>query len=288
MTQTATVINFDRPVVKADLENGFTRIANELTEALMQNAAKLCGREFQIVHAVIHKTFRFHKKSDWISNSQISEMTGIAPSKISDLKKSLIAKNVLVLNGREMSVNTTVSEWQDYPKKGKDKITRKRVTDYPNAGNDLPEKGYKITPNRGTHKKTTNTKDNYTKDNCRVAAPKPSSAKQKKSDVKSEILALPIPTGLSFSMWKEWVECRSENKKPMTVRSAKMQISKLEEWHAKGHDLDDIVKTSIANNYQGLFEPKGFSQNNANTWQNRKTQNNIDVLSDFVRGGNHD
>ena len=74
----------------------------------------------------------------------------------------------------------------------------------------------------------------------------------------------------------------------MTVRSAKMQISKLEEWHAKGHDLDDIVKTSIANNYQGLFEPKGFSQSSGNTWQARKTQNNIDVLSDFVRGGNHD
>ncbi len=288
MNQTANIINFERPVVKADIENGFTRIANELTEALMQNAAKLCGREFQIVHAVIHKTFRFHKKSDWISNSQISEMTGIAQSKISELKKSLIAKNVLVLVGREMSVNTTVSEWQDYPKKGKGVITQKRVTAYPSSGNGLPEKGYKITPNRGTHKKTINTKDNYTKDNSRVAAPKTSSAKQKKSDVKSEILALPIPTGLSLAMWKEWVECRSENKKPMTVRSAKMQISKLEEWHAKGHDLDDIVKTSIANNYQGLFEPKGFSQSSGNTWQARKTQNNIDVLSDFVRGGNHD
>ena len=67
-----------------------------------------------------------------------------------------------------------------------------------------------------------------------------------------------------------------------------MQISKLEEWQAKGHNLDEIVKTSIANNYQGLFEPKGFSHGSGNTWQNRKTQNNIDVLSDFVRGGNHD
>ena len=67
----------------------------ELTEALMKNSAKLCGREYQIVHAIIHKTFRFHKKSDWINNAQISEMTGIAQSKISELKKSLINKNIL-------------------------------------------------------------------------------------------------------------------------------------------------------------------------------------------------
>ena len=74
----------------------------------------------------------------------------------------------------------------------------------------------------------------------------------------------------------------------MTVRSANMQIKRLEAWQAKGHNLDEIVQTSIANNYQGLFESNGFSQSSGNTWQARKTQNNIDVLSDFVRGGNHD
>lgn len=288
MTQTADVINFNRPVVKADIDNGFTRIANELTEALMQNAAKLCGREFQIVHAIIHKTFRFHKKSDWISNSQIAEMTGIPQSKISELKKSLLAKNVLLLNGREMSVNTTVSEWQFYPKKGKGKITQKRVTDYPKTGNGLPQNGYKITPNGGTHKKINTTKDNYTKDNGRVAAPKSSvPAKKPKSDVQSEILSLPLPPGLSTAMWKEWVECRAENKKPMTVRSAKMQLVKLNEWQNKGHSLDDIIATSIANNYQGLFEPKG-NPSNGSGWQARKTQHNMNVLNGFVGGSDHE
>lgn len=284
MTHTAEIINFERPVVKADIENGFTRIANELTEALMQNAAKLSGREFQIVHAVIHKTFRFHKKSDWINNSQISELTGIAASKISELKKSLIAKNILVINGREISINTTVSEWQDYPKKGKDEITRKRVTAYPNTGNDLPEKGYKITPKGGTHKKTTNTKDNYTKDNSRVAAPK--TPKKTNSNIQAEIIALPIPQSLSFDMWKSWVESRSENKKPMTVRSAQMQIKQLEGWQLKGHSLDEIVMVSIANNYQGLFEPKTSNTGgNFQSHQERIRDENLRVMQDWASRG---
>lgn len=284
MTHTAKIINFERPVVKADIENGFTRIANELTEALMQNTAKLSGREYQIVQAVIHKTFRFHKKSDWISNSQISDLTGIAASKISELKKSLIAKNVLVLIGREMSINTTVSEWQDYPKTGKSEITRKGVTPYPNKGNGLPEKGYKITPKRGTHKKITNTKDNSTKDNSRVTAPK--SPQKTKSNAQAEIIALTIPQGLSFDMWKSWVESRFENKKPMTVRSAQMQIKQLEAWHQKGHSLDEIVMVSIANNYQGLFEPK--NTNNGNTFkshQERISEQNARVMSDWASRG---
>lgn len=179
MHQTAEVINFNRPVVKADIENGFTRIANELTEALMKNSAKLCGREYQIVHAIIHKTFRFHKKSDWINNAQISEMTGIAQSKISELKKSLINKNILVVEGRNISINTTVSEWANYPNSGKKKVTQKRVEAYPNSGTALPKNGYQFTQKRVTHKKDTLTKDNTTKD---IAPKRAKPAKQIPTD----------------------------------------------------------------------------------------------------------
>lgn len=293
MTQTANIINFERPIVKADKDDGFAPIATRLAQAFA--SIKISPNQNRVIWAIVTKTYGWGKSFDWICNQQISDITAtdgehrrLAKNKVSEAKTELIKRNILITRGREIGINPVISDWLDSPKKGTDEKSRKEDSAIPKKGQHNPEIGTEQSLNREPQKKETNTKDNYTKDNCRVAAPKPSSAKQKKSDVKSEILALPIPTGLSFSMWKEWVECRSENKKPMTVRSAKMQISKLEEWHAKGHDLDDIVKTSIANNYQGLFEPKGFSQNNANTWQNRKTQNNINVLSDFVRGGNHD
>ena len=59
----------------ADLDDGYTRIANELLEAVM--AADLTARQLKVVMAVIRKTYGFGKKFDRVSNTQIAAMTGI-------------------------------------------------------------------------------------------------------------------------------------------------------------------------------------------------------------------
>ena len=59
MTQTAEVINFARPYVKADIDNGYDRLAHDLTNALARNYSSLSGCEYQVVFALISKTFRF-------------------------------------------------------------------------------------------------------------------------------------------------------------------------------------------------------------------------------------
>jgi phage replication O-like protein O len=81
MANTAEVINFPVPVVAlqelrvADLDDGFTRIANELLEAVMR--AGLSQHQLLVFMAVMRKTYGFNKKSDWVSNEQLSELTGI-------------------------------------------------------------------------------------------------------------------------------------------------------------------------------------------------------------------
>ena len=56
------------------LENGYTRIANEIIEAL---ARAMPGfTQGQIIWAVLRKTYGWNKKSDQISISQLCEMTG--------------------------------------------------------------------------------------------------------------------------------------------------------------------------------------------------------------------
>lgn len=80
------------------LENGYTRIADELLEALAR--ASLSAREMAIVLAVVRKTYGFQKKSDRISASQISEATGIATKKIGKLLRSLEEKKILRINNR--------------------------------------------------------------------------------------------------------------------------------------------------------------------------------------------
>ncbi|NMB81592.1 MAG: replication protein, partial [Ignavibacteria bacterium] len=60
------------------LENGFTKIANEILEKLSQTY--ISANEWQVLIVILRRTYGFNKKSDWISNSQFSEATGIAKS----------------------------------------------------------------------------------------------------------------------------------------------------------------------------------------------------------------
>ena len=58
----------------AQLEDGFTRVANELLDAVM--ASGLSETEMCIVLAVWRKTYGFNKKMDWVSNEQLEQMVG--------------------------------------------------------------------------------------------------------------------------------------------------------------------------------------------------------------------
>ena len=118
MTETAAVIKLDerRPYMKADIENGFDRLAHDLTDAFINPPVKLSTREIQVVFAIIAKTYRFHKKMDWISNVQISDLTGIAANHVSEIKAGLIAKNILLEEGREIGINPVISDWEKPPK----------------------------------------------------------------------------------------------------------------------------------------------------------------------------
>ena len=105
-------LNDHRPIVKADIENGFDRLAHELTNALAKNHASLSGCEYQILFALISKTFRFHKKDDWIANVQLSEITGMSEAHVSKIVRSLNAKNVIRKDGKKTGINPVISEWK--------------------------------------------------------------------------------------------------------------------------------------------------------------------------------
>lgn len=94
----------------ADLDNGYTRISNDLLEAIAK--FPFTSRQYKIVLSVILKTYRFHKKIDWIGNKQFEEMTGLPEAKCSTIKNELIKMNVLVSNGRQCGINKNIREWK--------------------------------------------------------------------------------------------------------------------------------------------------------------------------------
>lgn len=94
----------------AQLEDGFTRIANELLDAAM--ASGLSETELCVLLAVWRKTYGFSKKMDWISNEQLEEMIAKHHTHCSTAKNLLIKKKVLLQEGRKVGMNTNISEWE--------------------------------------------------------------------------------------------------------------------------------------------------------------------------------
>ncbi|EBJ5997004.1 Replication protein O [Salmonella enterica subsp. salamae] len=116
MANTAEVINFPVPDVApkeprvADLDDGYTRLANELLDAVM--CSGLPETELCILMAVWRKTYGYNKKMDWISNEQLEEMIQKHHTHCSTAKNSLIRKKVLIQEGRSVGMNIHISEWQ--------------------------------------------------------------------------------------------------------------------------------------------------------------------------------
>ncbi|EPY5356927.1 replication protein [Klebsiella quasipneumoniae] len=253
MANTAEVINFPVPVVAlqelrvADLDDGFTRIANELLEAVMR--AGLSQHQLLVFMAVMRKTYGFNKKSDWVSNEQLSELTGILPHKCSAAKSVLVKRGILTQTGRVIGINKTVSEWSSLPVKGTEKKPYlKKVT--------LPESGKKSLPESGNayYQNQVNTKDKHTKDNKDNINNPPKSPRA----VSFDASAVQLPDWLSAEIWTSWVAYRRDLKKPIKSQQTVTQaINLLDRCRLNGYSPDEIINQSIANGWQGLFEPKG-------------------------------
>lgn len=256
MANTAEVINFPVPVVAlqelrvADLDDGFTRIANELLEAVMR--AGLSQHQLLVFMAVMRKTYGFNKKSDWVSNEQISVLTGILPHKCSAAKSALVKRGILTQTGRVIGINKAVSEWSPLPVKGTEKKPYLKKVTLPESGKkSLPESGNAYYPNQ------VNTKDKHTKDNKDNINNPPKSPRA----VSFDASAVKLPDWLSAEIWSPWVAYRRDLKKPIKSQQTVTQaINLLDRCRLNGYSPEEIINQSIANGWQGLFEPKGAKQ----------------------------
>lgn len=75
---------------------------------------------------------------------------------------------------------------------------------------------------------------------------------------KFEPLDIALPNWISVSLWREWVEFRQALRKPIrTEQGANGAIRELEKFRQQGFSPEQVIRHSIANEYQGLFAPKG-------------------------------
>ena len=78
------------------LEDGYTKIANEIIEALCR--INLSPYESRVVWGIFRKTYGYNKKEDWISLSQFSDLIDLDRRLIHRATKSLENRNIIVIN----------------------------------------------------------------------------------------------------------------------------------------------------------------------------------------------
>ena len=97
-------------MAKPQLENGHTQIANEILEKLARTS--LSPNQWQVLLVIIRKTYGFHKKVDWIANSQICEATGLCKAVVSRCLSSLFDIELITRKGKHIGLQKDWTRWK--------------------------------------------------------------------------------------------------------------------------------------------------------------------------------
>ncbi|CAM7642995.1 replication protein [Escherichia coli] len=137
----------------ADLDDGFTRLANMLLEEYA--GADLTKRQFKVLLAVLRLTYGWNKPMDRIANSQIAQIAKLPEKRVSEARVQLVEMNLLVQAGRRIGPNKNTSEWSIPQNKGEslnigDKQSLKLGDSNPSNQGDtkdiIPKKEIQIPP----------------------------------------------------------------------------------------------------------------------------------------------
>ncbi len=138
------------------IEDGYTRIANELLEAI--SLSKLNGSEHQVFWVIVRKTYGYQKKDDPISLSQFCLATRINKQNVCRALSNLITKNMIIKSDKDKITKYRIQ---------KDYTTWKPLSNMITLSNPIKpviNSDKEIVINSETHKRKKNTKETLTKE----------------------------------------------------------------------------------------------------------------------------
>lgn len=128
----------------ADLDDGYTRLATMLLEEYA--GANLNRRHYKVLLAVLRLTYGWNKKSDRMTDQQISDICKLPRQKVNEAKNELISMNIIIREGNRIGPNKNVSEWDfsqchqsgdTVTKAGTKSVTKMGVVVSPNQGHTI-------------------------------------------------------------------------------------------------------------------------------------------------------
>lgn len=124
-------------------ENGYTRIANEIMDALVRT--RIPGEQRQVLDFIIRKTYGFNQIWARITNSKLVESTGLTKQNANRSLKRLVDMKIVVKNddnfGARYRFNKDYRQWKPYSKP-----TTVVNADYCSSQNGLPQYSKLTTP----------------------------------------------------------------------------------------------------------------------------------------------
>ena len=127
------------------LQNGYTKIANELLEALCR--LNISGNEMRILLYIIRRTYGFNRSYAEMPLSEISAAVGIRKNHVSEVLNRLSAKNIIELHSNRGIKPQTISIVKNYEKWAVESCT---VSPFPKTGT-VPENRNSTVPEIGNH-----------------------------------------------------------------------------------------------------------------------------------------
>ncbi|EBP0016518.1 replication protein [Salmonella enterica] len=243
----------------ADIDDGYTRFANELLEAIA--SADLTARQLKVMLAYVRKTYGFNKKTDRIADEQIAQLTGLSRQNVNKAKKELISMNCLFMDGNQIGVNREVSAWQF-----------SKCLQVSNFVSKLETKNVSKLETLNVSKLETHKRHSLKiKENINKPPISP-----KKNSQKFDPLETELPDWLSAETWLSWVTYRKEiGKSIKSKQSVTQAINVLSRSLEKGYTPEEIINQSIASGWQGIFEPKTPKGKSQQRPQQRAMQENF-------------
>ena len=244
-------------------ENGYTKIANEIMEALARLNIGLGNA--QILYAVLRKTYGWQKKQDAISLSQLSELTHMSKRNVIYCLQNLEAKKILNIRrakGRgHINLINTISFNKNYDKWVVKEISpqwqkslQRRKLQYKNTARGVvKERGGSEGNQKGVVKEIkkkvgfpAHTKETITKETI-----------QKKSIFSKE--EFPHFSNDAFKdIWEAWLEVRDKKKTPNTQRALKIALNKLHKYPIE--IAIKMLEEAVESGWKGIYPLKEQSQ----------------------------
>ena len=236
-------------MAKPQLEDGYTRVANELFDAIL--VFPFSKRELLIVLAVARKTYGYNRKTEDLSNWYLGKITGMDRAHASRTVSGLIKKQVLT-DAKTASVN----HGQNVRRLGVNKDYSQWLTDANSASvKPMPKQHRCQNSTDANSASVTDAKTAQVTD--AVLAPSKDSKDNKDNKKKKYIKKkIEIPDWLPEKLWLEFRAHRVALKSKMTPLAERRLFTKLDDMRARGVNIHDAIGQSIENGWKGIFEPR--------------------------------